>query len=172
MRARVIATAATVRGGSVTHVAMQPERASEPEAAGIAQTERVVLLVLGGLLCFAGFVVLLLHALPNLVQLGVGVAVAVLGAGLCVQAVRPAATTTGGDLTPSTLLAVERLAFLPVAVLAVLGCAAVLFGPGVAWPVRLLVGSGSLALAVLVCGVVVRNTLPGDDRRRPHRDRR
>jgi hypothetical protein len=151
---------------------MQPERASEPEAAGIAQTERVVLLVLGGLLCFAGFVVLLLHALPNLVQLGVGVAVAVLGAGLCVQAVRPAATTTGGDLTPSTLLAVERLAFLPVAVLAVLGCAAVLFGPGVAWPVRLLVGSGSLALAVLVCGVVVRNTLPGDDRRRPHRDRR
>jgi hypothetical protein len=47
----------------------------------------------------------------------------------------------------------------------------VVFGPGVAWPVRVLVGSGSLALAVLVCGVIVRNTLPGDDLRRRREDR-
>ena len=158
-------------GGSVEIVVAQPERRPEPGADGIAQTERVALLVIGGLLCFAGFVVLLLHALPDLVQLGVGASVVVLGAGVCAQAVRPASSSGSDDLAPSTLLAIERLAFLPVALLAVLGCAAVLFGPGVAWPVRVLVGSGSLALAVLVCGVIVRNTLPGDDLRRRREDR-
>ena len=133
----------------------------------IAHTERVALLALGGLSCFFGFVVLLLRVLPDLVQVGVGAAVVVLGAGLCAHAVRPVPPGRAGPRSPSSLLAVERMTFLPVALLSVVGSAAVIFGPSVTWPVRLLVGSGSLALAVLVCGVVVRNSLPGDGPRRP-----
>ncbi len=127
---------------------------------GIAQTERIVLLVSGWLAALVGFVALLLHRLPNLFQLGVGLFFLAVGAGLVGTAVRAGDAADSADLSPATLLAMERLALTPLALVVALGCGVVLFDGGVGWPAKLVLVSGALVLAGALWTVIVSNRLP------------
>lgn len=142
-----------------------------PAPRGIAQTERLALVGFGALTAFSGFVVLLLSGLPGWLRFGVGVPVTFVGISLCILAVRPAETIDQDDITPFTLLAIERLALFPLAVLSALGCGLVLFS-SVALGPKLLVCLGSLLLALLFWGIILGNRLPDHTAVRLTPDRR
>lgn len=125
----------------------------------IAQSERAVLLGFGGVAAFVGFVVLFLP-LPSLLRVGFGVPIVVVGALVCLLAVRSAEGVERADIIPYELLASERLALLPLAVLATFGLIGVLVASHVPWPVRVLAALGSGALAVAFWLLIVRNRLP------------
>jgi len=145
----------------VPEVAARPNKTGRrPASGGIAQTERVVLLAFGFLAGLLGFVTLLLHRLPDLLQLGVGLSFVAVGVGLCGLGVRPADRVDAADVSPATLLTIERLALLPLAVVTALGVGVVVFDGDVAWPAKLLLAGGGLALAVVFWGIIVTNRLP------------
>ncbi len=159
-------------GSSVTPVAPQPNSPTRgPGSRGIAQTERVVLFVFGWGAALVGFVALLLHRLPNVVQFGAGLSFLAVGAGLIGMGVRPGDSADSADLSPVTLLAIERLALVPPAVVIALGCGVVLFDGGVGWGAKLLVVTGGLMLAGVLWALIVGNRLPDASAHPPTPDR-
>lgn len=166
------ATSGGVVGSSVTPVAPQPNSPIRgPGSRGIAQTERVVLFVFGWGAALVGFVALLLHRLPNVVQFGAGLSFLAVGAGLIGMGVRPGDSADSADLSPVTLLAIERLALVPPAVVIALGCGVVLFDGGVGWGAKLLVVTGGLMLAGVLWALIVGNRLPDASAHPPTPDR-
>ncbi|MEZ5231333.1 MAG: hypothetical protein R2755_23295 [Acidimicrobiales bacterium] len=135
------------------------EGSAHPAGRGIAPSERVVLLAFGGLTAFVGFVLLLLN-LPLILRLGVGLPVTFVGVALCSLAVRSASRAEQADLTPSELLAIERLALFPLAGLTSAGAVAVLVGGSIVWYVRLFVSLGCLVLTSTFWALIIRNRLP------------
>ena len=157
-------------------VAPQPNSPTRgPGSRGIARTERVVLFVFGWGAALVGFVALLLHRLPNVVQFGAGLSFLAVGAGLIGMGVRPgdsADSADSADLSPVTLLAIERLALVPPAVVIALGCGVVLFDGGVGWVAKLLVVTGGLVLAGVLWALIVGSRLPDATAHPPTPDRR
>lgn len=125
----------------------------------IAQSERAVLLAFGGIAAFVGFVVLFLP-LPIAFRLVLGVPIVVVGALVCLIAVRSSAGVATGDIIAYELLAAERVALLPLALLASVGSLSVLFASHVHWLVRLVVSLSSGALAAAFWYLIVFNRLP------------
>jgi hypothetical protein len=140
-------------------MAADPDADRAQSQRGIAQSERLVLLVFGGLTAFTGFVVLFLDV-PPLFRLGVGVPVAAVGAALCSLAVRSAEAVEREDITPFALLAIERMAMLPLAAISTFGALVVLFAAQLAWYTRLMVFSGAATLAATFWLLIIRNRLP------------
>ena len=140
-------------------MAEDPQGSGEANNRGIAQSERLVLLVFGGLTAFVGFVLLLLD-LPLILRLGVGLPVSFVGAALCSLAVRATDPLEQADMVPAELLAIERLALLPLAGLASAGTALVLLVGDIVWYVRVLVSLSTLVVAAALWGLIIRNRLP------------
>ena len=119
----------------------------------------MVLLAFGGLIAFVGFVVLFAFRMP-VVRFGLGLPTTFVGVALCLLAVRSADDVEHADITPYTLLAIERIALMPLAVLASVGAIAMIIAPSLAVLVRLAVGFGCLTLAAVFWLLIITNRLP------------
>lgn len=125
----------------------------------IAQSERAVLLAFGGIAAFVGFVVLFLP-LPTALRLVLGAPIVLVGVLVCLLAVRSAEGVAPGDIIAYELLASERVALFPLALLATVGSLSVLFASHVHWFVRLALSLSSGGLAAAFWYLIVFNRLP------------
>lgn len=127
---------------------------------GIAQTERLVLVIFGTVTAFAGFVVLLVGRLPGALRLGIGIPVVVIGALLTALAVRVQSGTAAKDIAPQTLQFSERFVLSCLAVVAFVGAGLLLVARPIPLGIRLPLLLMTLVLAGGFSTAAVANRLP------------